>query len=310
MSHHHIPILRDKIVSVLCQDPDGFYIDTTFGRGGHAAAILKMLSPKGKLLVTDRDPDAIAQAKKNFSGDPRLICQQANFSDCARLVSDLNWTGQVTGILADCGVSSPQLDVADRGFSFLRDGPLDMRMNPTHGQSASDWLARCSADECANVLKDYGEERYAKRIANAIITARQQQPITRTLALANIIRDAHPRWPKDQHPATRCFQAIRIFVNDELNQITQLLEQSLTILKPGGRLAIISFHSLEDRLVKQFIQKHSQPDTAPSDLPLRADQLPAGQLQRAARLIRPSDDEIAQNPRARSARLRIMETCA
>lgn len=309
MSHHHIPILRDKIVSVLCQDPDGFYIDATFGRGGHASAILQTLSPKGRLLVTDRDPDAIAQAKKNFSNDTRLICQQANFSDCARLVEDLNWTGKVTGILADCGVSSPQLDVADRGFSFLRDGPLDMRMNPTHGQSASDWLARCSAEECAGVLKDYGEERYAKRIANAIITARQQQPITRTLALANIIRDAHPRWPKDQHPATRSFQAIRIFVNDELNQITRLLEQALTILKPGGRLAIISFHSLEDRLVKQFIQKHSQPDTAPAGLPLRADQLPVGQLQRAARLIRPSDDEIAQNPRARSARLRIMETC-
>lgn len=304
----HQPVLLTEALTGLNIQPAGLFVDGTFGRGGHSAALLEQLGPAGRLLVMDRDPEAIAAAQARFAGDPRVVIQAGCFSQLQNVVTALGWLGQVAGILLDLGVSSPQLDNAERGFSFLNPGPLDMRMNPNQGQSVQDWLKQVKEADLASVLQQYGEERYARRIAKAIITARQQQPMTTTTQLAAIIAAANPRWEGHKHPATRSFQAMRIYINQELTALQRLLDTVLPCLKPGGRFAVISFHSLEDRLVKRFVQQQAQGGNFPPDLPVYAAQMPV-QL-RAIGKWRATEAEQARNPRARSALLRVMERLA
>ncbi len=306
----HLPVLFEETVAALAVRSDGIYLDGTFGRGGHAAAVLEQLGPDGRLLATDKDPQAVAEAESRFGGDARFEIVRGSFTMLADEVKRRNWEGRVNGILLDLGVSSPQLDEAERGFSFMRNGPLDMRMDPESGESAADWLSHASAGEIAQVLKEYGEERYAKRIAGAIVREREQNgPISTTGRLAEVVKAAHPRWEKDKHPATRAFQAIRIHINGELEELDQALAQALELLAPGGRLAVISFHSLEDRRVKRFMQKQARGDEFPPDLPV-----PASALQPKLKLVgkaqRASEAELEANPRARSAVLRVAERIA
>lgn len=301
----HQPVLVKEVIDYLAIDPEGIYIDATFGRGGHAAKILQKLGKKGQLIVIDKDPEAILVAKQQWGSDKRIKFYQASFSRIGEITKSLGIYGGVSGLLLDLGVSSPQLDQAERGFSFLRDGPLDMRMDPHLGISAATWLACAKEREIAQVLKDYGEERYAKRIARAITEERQLKPILTTAHLANVVKQAHPRWEKNKHPATQTFQAIRILVNDELEDLKACLEQSLQILKVGGRLLVISFHSLEDRIVKRFIRKHSQEAEELKRLPMPVEWKP--KLKSLGRGIKPNADAIADNPRSRSAVLRIAE---
>ena len=305
MSTEHVPVLLQEAVASLDIQPDGYYIDATFGRGGHAAAILQALGPDGHLWVMDRDPAAIAVAEARFAAEPRVSVFAGAFSQISQLAlppGELQPAG-FAGILFDLGVSSPQLDDASRGFSFMHDGPLDMRMDPSSGVSVAEYLQQVRAEELADVLFHYGEERHSRRIARAIVAARQAGPLTRTTQLAEIIKTAHPAWSRQQHPATRSFQALRIMVNQELTEIESALSAAVDLLAPGGRLVVISFHSLEDRIVKQFIRQQSgaalssglpDPD-APRDPRLRK----KGGLQRA------TDAEVAANPRARSARMRV-----
>lgn len=300
----HRPVLLAEVIQHLAIRPDGIYIDGTFGRGGHAREILSQLGPEGRLLAVDKDPQAI-QAASDGPGwqDPRFTLQQGAFTSLLTLVKARDWIGKIDGILLDLGVSSPQLDDPMRGFSFLRDGPLDMRMDTAQPMSAKDWVNSASVAEIAHVLKEYGEERFATRIAKAITLARQPTPITRTGQLADIVAKAHPRWEHQKHPATRTFQAIRIFINSELSELKEVLEQSLAVLKPGGRLAVITFHSLEDRIVKQFSSS-----TLPPGLPLTETEVAARtRVRRINGAIRPSEAEITENVRARSATLRVME---
>ena len=285
---------------------DGFYIDATFGRGGHAARILQALGPAGRLLAIDRDPQAVAYGRQRFAADPRIVVVHAAFGALESLVAAHGERRPVRGILFDLGVSSPQLDEAGRGFSFQSDGPLDMRMDPTRGESAAQWLAHASADEIRDVISRLGEERFAGRIARAIVETRGAEPLLRTSQLAQRVAGAVRTREPGKNPATRSFQAIRMHVNDELGEIERGLAAAIAVLAPGGRLAVIAFHSLEDRLVKQTLRSESQPDPALAKLPM----LPAGYAPRLAlvgRKQKASAAEVAANPRARSAILRVAE---
>ncbi|CAK9886043.1 MAG: Ribosomal RNA small subunit methyltransferase H [Candidatus Erwinia impunctatus] len=301
----HTSVLLDEAVNALNIRPDGIYIDGTFGRGGHSRLILSQLGSEGQLYAIDRDPQAIAAAAQ--INDPRFTIIHGPFSALAEYMQERNLRGKVDGILLDLGVSSPQLDDPERGFSFMRDGPLDMRMDPDSGVSAAEWLLQAEEDEIVTVLKTYGEERFAKRIARAIVTRNREQPMTRTKELADVIYAATPVKDKFKHPATRSFQAIRIRVNRELDEIERALNGALTALAPGGRLSVISFHSLEDRLVKCFMRESSRGPSVPAGLPMTEAQLNelGGRYLKTLGKMMPGEHEIAENPRARSSVLRI-----
>lgn len=302
----HITVLLGEAVDALVVDPNGFYIDGTFGRGGHSQVILNNLTDAGHLLAIDKDVAAIAAAHQRFGNDKRFEIAHGSFADLAQLVEARGMTGKVSGLLLDLGVSSPQLDEAERGFSFQQDGPLDMRMDQTCGQSAAEWVNSAAEDEIVWVLKEYGEERFAKRMARAIVAERQKNPITTTAHLAQIVKEANPAWEKGKHPATRAFQAIRIQVNAELTDLERVLEQALAVLAVGGRLVVISFHSLEDRVVKRFIRRQEQGDQLPMGVPVRDKQLNK-RLRNCGKAIRASDAEVNANLRSRSAIMRVAE---
>lgn len=302
----HRTVLLDEAVDALRIFPDGVYVDGTFGRGGHAKAILARLSSRGRLFAMDKDPQAIVSAREVSASDPRLVIVQASFADIGTYAREWGVLGKVDGVLLDLGVSSPQLDDATRGFSFRNDGPLDMRMDPTQGVSAAQWIATAAEPAIVDVLRDYGEERFAKRIARAIVTERALEPIATTRRLAAVVARAHPAWEKGKDPATRSFQAIRIFVNRELEDLQACLAQVHDVMALGGRLAVISFHSLEDRIVKRFIQHEEKPDHLPPDLPIRSSQLTV-RFRRVGKALMPGEAEVGANPRARSAHLRAAE---
>jgi 16S rRNA (cytosine1402-N4)-methyltransferase len=305
----HAPVLQREVLEALAVQAAGRYLDATLGRGGHAAAILEQLGEAGRLLAVDRDPEAIRAGQRRFIGDPRVSIVKGNFAALGRIASEAGFTDGFDGLLLDLGVSSPQLDDPARGFSFLRDGPLDMRMDPDSGISAADWLADVPERELAQVLREYGEERHAKRIARALLKARAEAPISTTGRLAELIAAAVPGREPGKHPATRSFQAIRIFINDELGALDAALEQSLALLKPAGRLCVISFHSLEDRRVKRFIRHHSEeaePWRGLPDIPAHARPL----LRPVGKAVHATPAEVAANPRARSAVLRVAERLA
>lgn len=256
----HKTVLLDEAVAALVTDPDGFYIDGTFGRGGHSAAILNQLTEKGRLLAIDKDPEAQKAAEARFGDDRRFEFVRGSFKDMATYVAERGLTGAIAGVLLDLGVSSPQLDEGGRGFSFMQDGPLDMRMDPDSGISAAEWLANVEEKDIRQVLWDYGEEKFARRIAAAIVRARGEESILTTARLAAVVSAANPAWEKGKHPATRTFQAIRIYINRELDDLQDLLAEVVEVLAVGGRLVVISFHSLEDRIVKRFIRlKEKEP---------------------------------------------------
>ncbi|WP_018693481.1 16S rRNA (cytosine(1402)-N(4))-methyltransferase RsmH [Algicola sagamiensis] len=303
----HTTVLLEEAVEGLAIKPDGIYIDGTFGRGGHSRLILSKLGEEGRLIAIDRDPDAIETAKQ-FADDPRFSIVHSEFSKVQDIVEDQALTGKIDGILLDLGVSSPQLDNADRGFSFIRDGKLDMRMNPEVGMCASEWLADAKEEDIAFVLKTFGEERFAKRIARSIVDTRAEKSIDSTLQLANLIEEAVPFKEEHKHPATRSFQAIRIYINAELEEIKQALECVTDILSPGGRLSVISFHSLEDRIVKRFIKQKSRGDAVPRGLPLTEEQIKKTiSFKAIGKAIKPGKDELMHNSRARSSVLRVAE---
>ncbi|KJF94401.1 16S rRNA methyltransferase [Photobacterium angustum] len=307
----HVSVLLNESVDGLAIKPDGIYIDGTFGRGGHSRLILSHLGENGRLYSIDRDPQAIAEAQK--IDDPRFEIIHGPFSGMEKYMEERDLIGRVDGVLLDLGVSSPQLDDAERGFSFMRDGPLDMRMDPTSGQSAAEWLAEAEADDIAWVLKEFGEERFAKRIARGIVEHREnleKEPLTRTRELASLIAAVSPFKDKHKHPATRSFQAIRIYINSELDEIETALNGAVNILAPEGRLSVISFHSLEDRMVKRFIRKQSKGPEVPAGLPLTEEQIKAlgsAALKTVGKAIKPSQDELGYNTRARSSVLRLAE---
>lgn len=298
----HLPVMYAQVLEGLRVDGGGTYLDGTFGRGGHARGVLDKLGPGGRLLVMDKDPDAIAVAEREFGADARVAIFRGSF---ARMADWDATAAGLDGVLLDLGVSSPQLDVAERGFSFGKDGPLDMRMDPDSGESAAEWLARAEEREIADVLWTYGEERLSRRIARALVAARTEAPITRTAQLAELIARAMPRGDGRIHPATRSFQAIRIHVNRELADLEQGLDAAMARLKPGGRLAVISFHSLEDRIVKQFIARHAKAPPANRRLPDVQAFTPT--LRAIGGAIKADEAETAANPRARSAVLRVAE---
>lgn len=307
--HAHRPVLLDEVVQALMPAPDGIYVDATYGRGGHVRAILEHLGRRGRIIAMDRDPAAVAHARDAFAADARVHVHHAPFSMLSRVLEQEGVSGQVNGALFDLGVSSPQLDQAERGFSFRADGRLDMRMDPTHGESAAQWLARASEPEIERVIREFGEERFARRVARAIVRARDRQPITTTLQLAEIVAGAVPTREPGQHPATRTFQALRIHVNRELEELESALPQAVAALAPGGRLAVISFHSLEDRAVKRFFAREARGGDLPPDLPVRAAEVHA-RLRVIGKAVRAGAAEIARNPRARSAVLRVAERTA
>jgi 16S rRNA (cytosine1402-N4)-methyltransferase len=302
MDRGHRPVLLEEAIAALMVSADGTYVDGTFGRGGHATRILESLSPQGSLLALDQDPEAAAVAELICANDSRMRFRSTNFralADCAAL-------GSVQGVLLDLGVSSPQLDNPARGFSFSHDGPLDMRMDPEGGQSAADWLANVKEAELARVLKELGEERFARRIARAIVNARREGPIQRTAHLAEIISAANPKWEPNKHPATRSFQAIRLHINSELESLQDALSAALSVLAKGGRLVVISFHSLEDRIVKRFIRNASRGRQLPPGVPISFEEQQVS-LKPIGKAVMPSPTEVAANPRARSAVMRIAE---
>ncbi len=302
----HVPVLLNETIDGLNIKPSGIYIDGTFGRGGHSHKIVSSLDDSGHLFVLDKDPQAISTAQQNYGNNSVVTINQGSYTQIKDLMKAHDLLGKIDGVLLDLGVSSPQLDNAERGFSFMKSGFLDMRMDNARGMSAAQWLAQVSERELSNVLKTYGEERYARRIARAIIDARRKQGLEDTKQLAEIIKLAHPNWQKGKHPATKSFQAIRIFINDELGELKQVLEQLVEVLKPGARVAIISFHSLEDRIVKKFFNKLSKGDNFPPDLPIR-DELLQRKVKLVGKAIKASDEEVFNNPRSRSAVLRIAE---
>ena len=302
----HITVMLHEAVDALAIKPDGIYVDGTFGRGGHSRLILSRLGEGGRLLAIDRDPLAIAEAQT--IKDPRFEIIPGAFSGLADYLAERGLTGKVDGLLLDLGVSSPQLDDAERGFSFQKDGPLDMRMDPTSGVSAAQWLAHAEAEDIAWVLKEFGEERFAKKIARAIVHDRDQTPFTRTRQLAELIARLVPNKEKNKHPATRSFQAIRIYINSELEEVERALHGALQVLAPQGRLAVISFHSLEDRIVKQFIRRQEKGPEIPHGLPLTEAQLAGNRtLRSVGKAMKPSEEEIAANPRSRSSMLRVAQ---
>ena len=299
-------MLVGEALAALALQAGGYYVDATFGRGGHTASILQALGREGRVLAIDRDPEAIAAGRQRFADEVRLTLVHAPFADLATLVPAHSHGLICRGVLFDLGVSSPQLDDAGRGFSFRADGPIDMRMDATRGEPVSAWLARASLDEIREVIATLGEERFARRIAQAIVATRDEHPLTRTSELAALVSRAVRTREPGKHPATRTFQALRMFVNDELGQLERGLSAAVDALSPGGRLAAISFHSLEDRVVKNFLKAQSQIDPAFLDLPA----LPPGaepRLKLIGRKSRPSDAEVKRNPRARSALLRVAE---
>ncbi len=302
----HQPVLLSEVLNALTIRSNGIYLDCTFGRGGHSQAILNQLGNQGQILSFDQDPDAVQAAHALCIADNRFTIIHDCFAQLRQHIEARNWLGQVNGILFDLGVSSPQLDLPTRGFSFRHNGPLDMRMNPKTGESLAAWLSHATVSEVAQILKNYGEERYAWRIAKAIIAARQQTELTTTGQLAQIIAAAHPRWEPDKHPATRSFQALRIFINRELEQLQLVLPQTLEVLAPKGRLVIISFHSLEDRIVKRFFREQAKGDYFPVQVPITTSAL-RPQLRIIGKPTFPNADEVAANPRARSAVLRVAE---
>jgi 16S rRNA (cytosine1402-N4)-methyltransferase len=299
--------MLDEVIGALMIKSSGVYIDATFGRGGHSLAIVERLGDGGRLLALDRDPQAVEQAHRLFHGDSRVEVVHGAFSDLKPHTVRLGWTGRVDGILLDLGVSSPQLDDPSRGFSFRSDGPLDMRMNTHAGISAAQWLASASEQEIARVLDEYGEERYARRIARGICAARELEPIATTGQLACLIAELVPSRERHKDPATRSFQAIRICVNDELRQLSECLDSAVRVLAPGGRLVVISFHSLEDRIVKRFMRDEEMGPELPRKLPVRHAQDVAGRLRRVGKAQKPREVEVEGNPRARSAVLRVAE---
>jgi 16S rRNA (cytosine1402-N4)-methyltransferase len=305
----HTPVLLDEVLAGLAVRADGRYCDATFGRGGHAAAILGALGPAGRLIAIDRDPDAIRAAQARFAGEPRLTLIRGSFGQLEERVRAAGLEGELDGVLMDLGVSSPQLDEARRGFSFMQDGPLDMRMDNEAGQSAAQWLARASERDIVAVLRTLGEERFAGRIARAIVAARAVEPIERTGQLAAIVAAAVPTREPGKHPATRTFQAIRIHVNGELEALESALPQAVRLLAPGGRLCVISFHSLEDRIVKRYIRREEQGDPVYAGLP-NVPPHARPRLKRVGKAIDASEAEVARNPRSRSAVLRVAERLA
>ncbi|WP_425055598.1 16S rRNA (cytosine(1402)-N(4))-methyltransferase RsmH [Pseudomonas abyssi] len=304
--YSHISVLLNEALDGLAIQADGLYIDGTFGRGGHSRALLAQLGPEGRLIAFDKDPEAIRVGDQLAAEDGRFVVVQRSFAEMAEELRARGLAGQVQGVLLDLGVSSPQLDDPTRGFSFLNDGPLDMRMNPSAGQSAADWINSASEADIATVLKEYGEERFAKRMARAVVARRAEQPFTRTADLAAVIKEANPAWEKGKHPATRAFQGIRIFINRELDDLADGLRAALAVLAPGGRMAVISFHSLEDRMVKQYMRREAKGAPIPRDLPIRDIDIPVS-INLVGKAIKPSAAEVDANPRARSAVLRVAE---
>lgn len=300
----HQTVLLNDAVDGLAVRADGVYVDGTFGRGGHSRAILARLGSAGRLIAFDRDPQAVAVGQA--IADPRFTIVHGAFGAMGAHLAQAG-VGRVDGILLDLGVSSPQLDEGARGFSFRFDAPLDMRMDTTKGSTAAEWLATAAADEIAEVIRNYGEERFAKQIAAAIVAARSRQPVHTTRELAALVAAAVPTREPRQDPATRTFQALRIHVNQELEELSVVLPQCVDLLAARGRLAVISFHSLEDRIVKRFLRDASQADRLPARLPVRASELPTPRLRLVGRAVRPSEAEVAANPRARSAVLRVAE---
>jgi 16S rRNA (cytosine1402-N4)-methyltransferase len=299
-------VLVDEALAALALEAGGYYVDATFGRGGHTAQILQALGREGRVLAIDRDPQAISAGAQRFANEVRLALVHASFADLAALVPLHAHGKPCHGVLFDLGVSSPQLDDPERGFSFRADGPVDMRMDPTRGEPVSAWLARASLDEIREVIATLGEERFARRVAQAIVEARREHPIARTSQLAAIVAKAVRTREPGKHPATRTFQALRMFINDELGQLEKGLAAALEFLSPGGRLAVISFHSLEDRIVKRFMKRQTEIDPALRDLPV----LPTGaepRLKLVGRKSRAVAAEVDTNPRARSALLRVAE---
>lgn len=305
----HSTVLLHEAIDALVVDPDGLYVDGTFGRGGHTAELLSRLSVKGSVIAIDKDLDAIASGSARFADDDRLSLLHGTFADLTSIVEQAGMQGNVSGVLLDLGVSSPQLDQADRGFSFMRDGPLDMRMDTSKGQSAAEWIASADEQEIAKVIKEFGEERFARRMAAAIVRERTESPIERTVQLAKILAEAHPAWERGKHPATKAFQAIRIFINRELADLEELLEQVIDSLAIGGHLVVISFHSLEDRRVKRFIRDQHRGIKLPKNLPI-PDVDRGVRLIKVGKAIKPSAIEVENNVRARSAVMRIAERVA
>lgn len=307
----HITVLLDEAVNGLGLKKDGIYVDGTFGRGGHSRHILERLGAQGRLIAIDRDPRAIEIGEALMKEDPRFTIVHGPFSGLAEYIKALGLAGKIDGVLLDLGVSSPQLDDAERGFSFMRDGPLDMRMDPTSGISAAQWLAKADVDDIGWVLKTFGEEKFAFRIARAIVADRTETPFLRTLQLAQLIERLCPKREKKKHPATRSFQAIRIYVNSELEEIHKVLDGALEILAVGGQLSVISFHSLEDRIVKRFIRKQEKGREYPPGLPLTDQQMQHGKtLKSLGKALKPSAQEVNENARARSSVLRVAQKIA
>lgn len=315
--HTENPVLHHAVLFSEClhalqlgkdKKTQGIYIDATFGRGGHSKGILTCLDDNSVLIMIDKDAAAISHAQDVFGQDARCKIYHGSFAQIGEIAEQAGVMGKVNGILLDLGVSSPQLETPDRGFSFLRDGPLDMRMDQRSYPDAATWINDVREEDMANVLYRYGEERYSRRIARKIVEARLQQPIMTTLQLANLIAEAHPAWEKHHHPATKSFQAIRIFINRELADLEQALASCEAVLADGGRLAVISFHSLEDRIVKQFLKP--QGASIPAYIPMKAHEMAQSvrsKMRAVGKMIRPTTEEVAKNPRARSALLRIGE---
>lgn len=304
----HLPVMLAEAVTALEIKENGLYLDCTFGRGGHSRAILSQLGPTGRLLALDRDLDAIhSEYASQLSNDSRFTLKHSSFSHLRNIADELGIIGQIDGILMDLGVSSPQLDNPERGFSFQHDGPLDMRMDISSGVSAAQWLAQVTEQELVDVLFTYGEERFARRIARAVVELRQELPITTTKQLAKLIEDAVPVREKHKHPATRSFQAIRIVINNELGELQSVLAQAVDLLKPEGRLAVISFHSLEDRMVKRFFRDESGAKYNPGKFPIKEVDIAKGVLKKPGKAIKAGAEEVSKNPRARSAVLRVSE---
>lgn len=311
MTNHnfqHTTVLLSEAVEQLAIKAEGCYVDGTFGRGGHSRQILSLLGNDGQLIGFDKDPEAIQAAQQLRQEDRRFSIIQSSFADMADELMKHSLVGKVAGVLLDLGVSSPQLDDADRGFSFSHDGPLDMRMNPQAGMSASEWLTIAAEDEISRVFKEYGEERFARRMARAIVERRVIKPFSRTLDLAEVVAAANPAWEKGKHPATRAFQALRIQVNNELGDLEKGLQAALDVLAVGGRLVVISFHSLEDRIVKQFMRKQvkGEADQLPRDLPIQVKPFEA-KLRLMGKPVYAGSQEVSMNPRSRSAVLRAAE---
>ncbi|KTC88495.1 16S rRNA (cytosine(1402)-N(4))-methyltransferase RsmH [Legionella cincinnatiensis] len=305
MATHQSVLLHESITGLAIKS-DGIYFDGTFGRGGHSKEILSHLNEEGHLYAIDKDLDAITYAREHFDQDKRFHIFQGSFAKIEEFATEAGVLGRVDGILLDLGVSSPQLDNPERGFSFMQQGPLDMRMDRSQPMSAARFVNEAEADAMAAVFKLYGEERFAGRIAKAIVAARNVAPISTTLQLAEIVKEANPKWEKHKHPATRVFQAIRIYINQELNDLKSCLEQCIHVLAPKGRLVVISFHSLEDRIVKQFMKNKEEGAKPPPEVPIRYEELKTN-FKRIGKAIMPQENEVIENVRARSAVLRIGE---